>query len=89
MSLRWWLEAAGALSRRPDLWTTAVGQLFRLARPGWWRRLPFLPVPDAAYLRFRLVTAYGGTGDVAPGVDDLIAYLHWCRAWPRVVGGAG
>ena len=27
--------------------------------PGWWRRPPFLPVPDAAYWRFRMQTAYG------------------------------
>ena len=25
-------------------------QLFRLAAPGWWRRPPFVPLPDPAYL---------------------------------------
>jgi len=66
---------------RPALWGTAVTQLFRLATPGWWRRAPFLPLPSPDYLRFRLVTIYGGTGDVDPEVADLIAYLEWCRAW--------
>jgi hypothetical protein len=34
-------------------------------------------VPDRAYLRFRLETAYGP--DQAPVPDDLVAYLRWCR----------
>jgi hypothetical protein len=56
----------------------AVRQTLVLARPGWWRRPPFLPLPDRAYLRFRLVTAYGGDGR-PPTPDDLIAYLRWCK----------
>jgi hypothetical protein len=54
-----------------------------LAVEGWWRRAPFLPLPDAAYLRFRLQTAYG-SGDRDPDPHDVITYLHWCRAWPKV-----
>jgi len=71
--------------RRPDLWTTALRQLRRLAPPGWWRRPPHLPVPDPAYLRFRFVTAYGDDGAPARP-DDVITYLEWCRAWPAVTG---
>jgi hypothetical protein len=85
VSLRWWLGAAVALLRRPDLWATAVRQLRVLAVPGWWRSAPFLPLPDPAYLRFRMVTAYGGTGDDEPLPGDLVTYLHWCRSWPHVV----
>ncbi len=84
MSARWWLGAGWALLRRPDLWATAVRQLVVLAVPGWWRRAPYLPLPDAAYLRFRLVTAYGGSGDAEPTPADLLTYLHWCRSWPHV-----
>jgi hypothetical protein len=40
--------------------------------------LPFLPLPDAGYLRFRLVTAYGDAA--APTPDDLVSYLEWCRS---------
>ena len=40
-------------------------------------------LPDAAYLKFRLVTAYGGSGG-DPRAEDLITYLHWCRACPEV-----
>lgn len=74
-----------ALVRRPDLWFTALRVAFVLAPRGWWRRPPHLPLPSAAYLRFRLVTAYGGSGTHPPEPADLVAYLEWCRAWPAVV----
>jgi len=76
---RWAARAFVALAQRPGLWPTAVTQLFRLAPPGWWRRAPFVPLPDAAYLRFRLETAYGDDRDPEPG--DVVTYLHWCREW--------
>ena len=83
MSGSWWRAASAALLRRPGLWPTAVVQLLRLARPGWWRQTPFLPLPDEGYLRFRLVTAYGDP-DREPDPGDLVTYLEWCRAWPTV-----
>jgi hypothetical protein len=79
VTARWLAAAAWAVARHPSLWATAARQAGRLARPGWWRHPPFLPVPDAEYLRFRLETAYGGHGDVAPNPDDLVTYLRWCR----------
>ncbi len=84
--MSWGLRATAAVAVRPWLWPTALGQLRRLARPGWWHRWPPLPLPDQEYLRFRLITAYGDA-DRAPEVADLLTYLHWCRAWPRVAGG--
>jgi hypothetical protein len=75
-----WVKAAGALAREPGLWPTALGQVGRLARPGWWRRAPFLPVPDPVYVRFRLDTQYGHAGHPDPG--DLVVYLRWCRSDP-------
>ena len=87
MNWTWVVGAGVAVLRHPSLWSTALRQIRVLAAPGWWRRAPFLPVPDPAYLRFRLVTAYGGSGaDPVPG--DLITYLHWCRAWPGVTSGS-
>jgi hypothetical protein len=74
-----------AVVRRPSLWWTAVVLVFRLAPDGWWRRRPHLPVPDPAYLHFRLVTAYGGEGVAPPDPQDLVTYLRWCRAWPEVL----
>ena len=72
-----WVNAGRALAREPGLWSTAVGQTRRLARPGWWRRAPFLPLPDPAYVRFRLDTQYGAAG--APDPEDLVVYLRWCK----------
>ncbi len=83
MSASWWWRAGALLLRHPELWVTAISQVLRLAPTGWWRRAPFLPVPDATYLRFRMVTAYGDPNR-APEPADVITYLHWCRAWPRV-----
>ena len=77
------MTAAAAVARRPDLWATALRQVRLLTPGGWWRRAPFLPVPDPAYLRFRMVTAYGGQGG-PPRPEDVVTYLHWCRAWPAV-----
>ncbi|HWC39638.1 MAG TPA: hypothetical protein VG476_13965, partial [Acidimicrobiales bacterium] len=67
-----------AVARRPRLWPTAAIEVARLARPGWWRRWPPVPLPDPAYLAFRLETAYGDTraDHVA---DDVVEYLAWCR----------
>jgi hypothetical protein len=65
---------------RPYLWLTALRQAVRLARPNWWRRPPYLPVPDSDYLHFRLETQYG---TAEPQPRDLVTYLEWCRAMPR------
>jgi hypothetical protein len=73
-------RASLAILVRPGLWVTAVRQVFVLARPRWWRHAPYLPLPDEAYLRFRLVTAYGDPHR-EPEPRDVVTYLHWCRAW--------
>lgn len=74
------LGAIAAVARRPGLWPTAVRVMARTARWGWWRRPPFLPLPSAEYVRFRMVT---NSGDPAarPTGDDLVHYLTWCRNW--------
>jgi len=76
-----WLRVVLRLSAHPVLWPTALRQAVLCARPGWWRRPPFLPLPEPGYLRFRLETAHGeeGTADA----DDLVAYLRWCRGRRR------
>jgi hypothetical protein len=75
---RFWVRAALLVLARPALWPTALRQTLRLARPRWWSRPPFLPVPDRDYLRFRFETQYGAGG--RPDAHDLVAYLEWCRA---------
>ncbi|NBR67580.1 MAG: hypothetical protein EBT79_09965 [Actinobacteria bacterium] len=79
----------GAVLVRPWLWVTAVVQMGRLARRGWWRRPPFLPLPAPDYMEFRLVTQYGGEA-VRSGrrasAADVVDYLQWCRDWNRSAG---
>lgn len=74
----WVFGATLAVIVRPSLWAVAVRQVIRLAPPGWWRRAPFLPLPDADYLHFRLTTQYGDP-EHAPEPADLVSYLRWCR----------
>jgi hypothetical protein len=74
------LAVARAVVPRPGLWWAAAGATRRMARRGWWRRAPFVPLPGEAYWRFRLVTAYGGdgdTGELTP--EDVVAFLRWCQ----------
>ena len=76
------VKAFLAVLRRPGLWWTALVQLKRLAEPGWWHRVPMLPLPPKAYLDFRIVTQYGSSATtVTPG--DTVNYLMWCRQWNR------
>ena len=80
------IAVVGAVVARPWLWPTAVVQVFRLARRGWWKRPPFLPLPTREYLDFRLVTQYGGTPEQARASvvpADVVDYLVWCRQWNR------
>lgn len=78
----WLGRAALALLRHPSLWGVALVQVLRLAPSGWWRRSPFLPVPDPSYLQFRLETQYGDDHEPVP--EDVVAYLHWCRTFRHV-----
>ncbi|MGH9046465.1 MAG: hypothetical protein ACRDVW_04025 [Acidimicrobiales bacterium] len=67
------------LLARPSLWPVSLATLARLAPVGWWRRPPFLPVPDNAYWRFRMHTAYGEDWTTRPTKRDVVDYLEWCQ----------
>jgi hypothetical protein len=83
---RWGAQVAvvaKAVVPRPWLWWAAAGAVRRLARQGWWRRSPYLPLPGEAYWQFRVTTAYGNGGS-GLDVNDVVAYLRWCqRSRPR------
>jgi hypothetical protein len=75
-----------AVLGRPGLWPTAVALAWRLARPGWWRSWPPLPLPPRAYATFRLHTALGDDPDARLDPAEVVAYLEWCRrmkTWQR------
>src|SRR4051812_4724638 len=69
---------AEAVARHPALWREAAHQAAALAPRGWWRRPPFAPLPDRAWLGFRLTTQYGDGGH-RPEAADLVAWLAWAR----------
>jgi hypothetical protein len=76
------IRAVLAVAGRPSLWPTAVRQVRRLTPPRWWRRRPFLPLPDRAYLEFRLLTQYGDARH-HPDPRDVLNYLAWCKRWDQ------
>ena len=47
-------------------------------RRGWYRRPPFLPLPDPTYLRWRMYTAYADERAVPPA-DDVVRFARWRR----------
>lgn len=79
---RGWLATAAAVAARPRLWPAALVQVRRLAPRRWWARPPFLPLPDRAWLRFRMETQYGDP-DHPPVPDDVVAWLAWARQSAR------
>jgi hypothetical protein len=79
-----WASVVFAVLRRPTLWSTAARQGLRLVPPRWWAERSHLPLPDPAYLRFRTLTAAGGSGRGAPDAHEVVAWLRWSRSWPSV-----
>ncbi|MCP4305269.1 MAG: hypothetical protein GY788_10420 [bacterium] len=76
---------AAAVGRRPDLWVEGVRTLFAVSRRNWWRKAPFLPIPDQPYADWRLATAQGDVDSPLPA-GDLILYLEWRKKQHRVFG---
>ncbi len=66
----------GLVLRRPGL-LPALLALAWSARPiGWYRRPPFLPLPDRGYLAWRMETAYGDAA-ASPPFGEAARYLAW------------
>ena len=71
-----------AVARRPGLWGEAVRTLLAVAPRQWWRRRPFLPLPDADYASWRLATAHGDAAVTLDG-SELVSYLEWRKRQHR------
>jgi hypothetical protein len=69
-------QIAGLAVRDPRLVPLMVGAAWRFRARDWYRRAPFLPLPRADYVQWRLHTAYGETGGT-PGAAELVRYLRW------------
>jgi hypothetical protein len=77
--LRLVLRLALRSIRRPQLLLELVRVAWRFRSNDWYRRFPFLPVPDPTYLRWRMYTAYGDY-DAVPPVTDVERYARWASA---------
>ncbi|MGQ0849445.1 MAG: hypothetical protein ACT4OP_10060 [Actinomycetota bacterium] len=75
---RWWAEAA-------SLFLELTSMAWALRRRGWWRRRPFVPLPDRAYVEWRAYTAYGDRS-ARISRSDLASYLRWRRRYRQFVG---
>jgi hypothetical protein len=62
--------------RDPPLAAALLRVAWRFRRRRWFRRAPFLPLPDRDYLRWRMLTAYGDP-DIVPPADDVARYARW------------
>ena len=66
---------------QPSLAVDLVRVAWRFRPLDWWRRPPFLPIPDRQYVQWRMYTAYGDHHAV-PSVDDAVRYARWTRHAP-------
>jgi hypothetical protein len=66
----------GLALRRPGLVPSMLGAAWAFRRRGWWHKAPFLPLPSADYLRWRMETAYGDP-EATPSYEELERYLRW------------
>lgn len=72
------LGLAGLALRRPRAGWALLRTGWRFRARGWYRRPPFLPLPPASYIAWRLHTAYGDEAHL-PDADELQRYLDWVR----------
>lgn len=69
--------------RHPASIPRAARAALALRSRGWWRRPPFLPIPDPAYWKFRMETANGGEGDQAPSPQEVREVVDWSARMRR------
>lgn len=67
---------AGLALRRPLMIPHLLRAAWAFRALDWYRRLPFLPLPPASYMRWRLETAYGDP-QARPSDDEVSRYLIW------------
>lgn len=75
-----WLRLVLALTlralRNPGVARDLLRVAWRFRARHWWRKAPFLPLPEREYVRWRMHTAYGDH-DAVPPADDVVRYARW------------
>jgi hypothetical protein len=69
------LTARALVNPRLALDLLRTGWAFR--RRDWWRKPPFLPIPDRTYLKWRMYTAYADENAVPPAEDVAKEVKRW------------
>jgi hypothetical protein len=72
------VRLAGRAVLNPRLALDLLRAAWAFRRRDWWRRPPFLPLPDRTYMRWRMYTAYADENAVPP-TDDVIRFARWRR----------
>lgn len=82
-----WTSLAVRLTARaavnPRIAWDLLSLTWAMRRRDWLRHAPFLPVPPAAYIRWRMYTAYGDERAVPPAAD-VLRFARWRRHLMRV-----
>jgi len=77
-----WLRLSARLAVRaivnPRLAIDLIRTAWAFRRREWWRKPPFLPLPDRAYLAWRMYTAYADE-EAVPPIEDVIRFARWRR----------
>ena len=72
------LHLAARAALRPRLALDLLRTAWAFRRRGWYRRAPFLPLPDRTYLGWRMYTAYADERAVPP-LEDVVRFARWRR----------
>lgn len=72
------VRLTGRAVANPRVAVDLVALAWAFRRRGWWRRAPFLPLPDPEYLEWRMHTAYGDECGLPP-VEDVVRFARWRR----------
>ncbi len=62
--------------RHPSLAVDLARVSWRFRNRRWYARVPFLPLPDRDYVRWRMDTAYGSP-EAVPSVREAERYVRW------------
>ena len=77
-----YLDSVGLALRRPRTIPHLVRAAWAFRARRRYVRPPFLPLPPASYLRWRLETAYG-SAEAQPSDDEMERYLSWTTRMRR------
>jgi hypothetical protein len=80
-----WTGLAARLALRciahPSLALDLLCVSWRFRSRDWYRRPPFLPIPDQTYMEWRMYTAFGDH-HAMPSADDVARYARWASRIP-------